>query len=272
MPKVVSCNGQIGCRTRPVHCYSWVAVRTELSALLFTLRPRTVRRTGDPLYKHWPFLLVRGEATGSCYGVLYDSMAPATFDLGCEHSNYYGRCGHRLHRVSRRYWCCTFGAVFQAFHVMSDCNLLFTGCSALSGFGRTKQRMAIWTTILFLGHASGARMPILPAYRNFLLASIRCFFPFILSTRLCMGRKQACGEPLCAADGAHGAGAALEPGLCAHSYAARRRARRTGVRAIRFDVLGSWIRDEQVGHQRHRLGAAVARSASLPLFLPAPCW
>lgn len=61
--------------------------------------PHTVCRTGDPLYKHWPFLLVRGEATGSCYGMLYDSMAPATFDLGCEHSNYYGRCGHRLHRV-----------------------------------------------------------------------------------------------------------------------------------------------------------------------------
>ena len=48
-------------------------------------------RTGDPLYKHWPFLLVRGAAAGRCYGVLYDSMAPATFDLGCEHSNYYGR-------------------------------------------------------------------------------------------------------------------------------------------------------------------------------------
>ena len=48
-------------------------------------------RTGDPLYKHWPFLLVRGAAAGRCHGVLYDSMAPATFDLGCEHSNYYGR-------------------------------------------------------------------------------------------------------------------------------------------------------------------------------------
>ena len=180
VPKVVSCNGQIGCRTRTVLCYSWVAVRTELSALRYRLRPRTVRRTGDPLYKHWPFLLVRGEATGSCYGVLYDSMAPATFDLGCEHSNYYGRCGHRLHRVLRRHWCCTFGAVHQACDIMPDCSLLFNGCAALSGFGRTKQQTATWTTILFLGHASGARMPILPAYRHCLLAFIRCLFSFLL--------------------------------------------------------------------------------------------
>lgn len=45
---------------------------------------------GDPLYKHWPFLLTRDGATGTAYGVLYDNMAAATFDLGCEHDNYYG--------------------------------------------------------------------------------------------------------------------------------------------------------------------------------------
>ncbi len=47
-------------------------------------------RTGDPLYKHWPFLLVQDGATGTAYGVLYDNAAPAAFDLGCEHDNYHG--------------------------------------------------------------------------------------------------------------------------------------------------------------------------------------
>lgn len=47
-------------------------------------------RTGDPLYKHWPFLLARDGATGACYGVYYDNTAEASFDLGCEHDNYHG--------------------------------------------------------------------------------------------------------------------------------------------------------------------------------------
>jgi alpha-glucosidase len=47
-------------------------------------------RNGDPLYKHWPFLIVRDGATGGFYGLLYDNLAAATFDLGAEHSNYYG--------------------------------------------------------------------------------------------------------------------------------------------------------------------------------------
>lgn len=47
-------------------------------------------RTGDPLYKHWPFLIVRDGATGSFYGILYDNLVAASFDLGAEHSNYYG--------------------------------------------------------------------------------------------------------------------------------------------------------------------------------------
>lgn len=45
---------------------------------------------GDPLYKHWPFLLVRDSSTGFFYGILYDNMGEASFDLGCEHSNYFG--------------------------------------------------------------------------------------------------------------------------------------------------------------------------------------
>jgi alpha-glucosidase len=43
---------------------------------------------GDPLYKHVPYMAVQsGAITG---GVFYDSLAPMTFDLGCERSNYHG--------------------------------------------------------------------------------------------------------------------------------------------------------------------------------------
>ena len=47
-------------------------------------------RTGDPLYKHWPFLLTQCGATGIAYGMLYDNHPTATFDLGAEHDNYHG--------------------------------------------------------------------------------------------------------------------------------------------------------------------------------------
>jgi alpha-glucosidase len=43
---------------------------------------------GDPLYKHVPYMAVQsGAVTG---GLFYDSLAPMTFDLGCERSNYHG--------------------------------------------------------------------------------------------------------------------------------------------------------------------------------------
>ena len=45
---------------------------------------------GDPLYKHWPFLITRDGPTGVVSGLFYDNMASAAFDLGCEHDNYYG--------------------------------------------------------------------------------------------------------------------------------------------------------------------------------------
>jgi alpha-glucosidase len=47
-------------------------------------------QTSDPLYKHWPFLIQRDAATGIAFGELYDTLAPLTFDLGCEHDNYHG--------------------------------------------------------------------------------------------------------------------------------------------------------------------------------------
>ena len=43
---------------------------------------------GDPLYKHWPFVLTRA-ATGHWYGLYYDTLSACTFDLGCEHDNYH---------------------------------------------------------------------------------------------------------------------------------------------------------------------------------------
>lgn len=43
---------------------------------------------GDPLYKHWPFVLSR-TPTGQWLGVYYDTLASCTFDFGCEHDNYH---------------------------------------------------------------------------------------------------------------------------------------------------------------------------------------
>jgi len=50
-------------------------------------------RSGDPLYKHWPFVLSRS-STGAWCGIYYDTLAPCTFDLGCEHDNYHGLYRH----------------------------------------------------------------------------------------------------------------------------------------------------------------------------------
>ena len=36
---------------------------------------------GDPLYKHWPFVLTRA-AGGQWYGIYYDTLSACTFDLG----------------------------------------------------------------------------------------------------------------------------------------------------------------------------------------------
>ncbi len=47
---------------------------------------------GDPLYKHWPFVMTRTKE-GLWYGVYYDTLAACTFDLGAEHDNY-----HELYR------------------------------------------------------------------------------------------------------------------------------------------------------------------------------
>ncbi len=46
-------------------------------------------KSGDPLYKHWPFLLMR-TLQGQWVGIYYDTLSACTFDLGCEHDNYHG--------------------------------------------------------------------------------------------------------------------------------------------------------------------------------------
>jgi alpha-glucosidase len=46
-------------------------------------------KSGDPLYKHWPFLMTR-TPQGQWTGIYYDTLSACTFDLGCEHDNYHG--------------------------------------------------------------------------------------------------------------------------------------------------------------------------------------
>jgi alpha-glucosidase len=46
--------------------------------------------TSDPLYKHWPYLIVHEPARNVAYGLFYDTLSTATFDLGCEYDNYHG--------------------------------------------------------------------------------------------------------------------------------------------------------------------------------------
>ncbi len=47
-------------------------------------------RHGDPLYKNWPFLIVRDGPSAVSYGLFYDNYAEGVFDLGCERDNYFG--------------------------------------------------------------------------------------------------------------------------------------------------------------------------------------
>lgn len=44
----------------------------------------------DPLYKHIPFYITRDEETNLSYGIFYDNMSNAIFDMGQELDNYHG--------------------------------------------------------------------------------------------------------------------------------------------------------------------------------------
>jgi len=74
----------LGDKTGPLDLHGRRLRTTMLDALGYD------PRQGDPLYKHWPFLLAQDGATGVAYGVLYDNHAAAAFDLGAAHDNYHG--------------------------------------------------------------------------------------------------------------------------------------------------------------------------------------
>ena len=101
---------------------------------------------GDPLYKHVPYMVVQhGVVAG---GMFYDSLAPMTFDIGSERSNYHGIyryveieekgldlwliAGPDVASVTRRFTCLTgrptfpprwsFGFAFTTMHHADDVN------------------------------------------------------------------------------------------------------------------------------------------------------
>src|SRR5208283_2070679 len=51
---------------------------------------------GDPLYKNWPFLIVRDAASGVSHGLFYDNGAEGVFDL-------YLILGPRLRDVTAKF-------------------------------------------------------------------------------------------------------------------------------------------------------------------------
>ncbi len=101
---------------------------------------------GDPLYKHVPYMAV--QSGGVWGGMFHDSLAPMTFDLGCERSNYHGIyryveieergmdlwliAGPDLASVTRRFTLLTgrpalpprwsFGFAFTTMHHADDAN------------------------------------------------------------------------------------------------------------------------------------------------------
>lgn len=50
-------------------------------------------QSGDPLYKHIPYVLVASPA-GACHGVFYDNSSDMVFDFGAELDNYHGHYRH----------------------------------------------------------------------------------------------------------------------------------------------------------------------------------
>lgn len=74
----------LGDKTGPIDLHG----RRLRTAMLDALGYNSER--GDPLYKHWPFLIVRDGESGVAHGIFYDNLADSVFDLGCEHDNYHG--------------------------------------------------------------------------------------------------------------------------------------------------------------------------------------
>ena len=75
----------LGDKTGPLDLHGRRLRTRQLDALGYDAQ------TGDPLYKHWPFLLNHRADTGTACGLYYDTLAECSFDLGAEHYNYHGR-------------------------------------------------------------------------------------------------------------------------------------------------------------------------------------
>ncbi len=74
----------LGDKTGPINLHGRRLRTTMLDSLGYDAQ------RGDPLYKHWPFLIVQDGASGVAHGIFYDNLADSSFDLGCEHDNYHG--------------------------------------------------------------------------------------------------------------------------------------------------------------------------------------
>jgi alpha-glucosidase len=74
----------LGDKTGPINLHGRRLRTTMLDSLGYD------PERGDPLYKHWPFLIVQDGISGATHGLYYDNLADAAFDLGCEHDNYHG--------------------------------------------------------------------------------------------------------------------------------------------------------------------------------------
>jgi alpha-glucosidase len=75
----------LGDKTGPLDLHGRRLRTRQLDALGYDAK------TGDPLYKHWPFFLQQhADSAGAC-GLYYDTLAECAFDFGAEHDNYHGR-------------------------------------------------------------------------------------------------------------------------------------------------------------------------------------
>ncbi len=65
--------------------------RTGRSFKMMSLDPMGYdAETSDPLYKHYPFYITRNKKTGLSYGIFYDNLSTAEFDMGKQIDNYHG--------------------------------------------------------------------------------------------------------------------------------------------------------------------------------------
>jgi alpha-glucosidase len=75
----------LGDKTGPLDLHGRRLRTRQLDALGYDAK------TGDPLYKHWPFFLQQHANDHTACGLYYDTLAECTFDFGAEHDNYHGR-------------------------------------------------------------------------------------------------------------------------------------------------------------------------------------